>query len=76
MAGGTAAIPPISRTLTFGRVGEREGPPVIDLGAGRSDGWREGRGDGGLGRGIYKEYSHFNNVRGGGKNYSLVGLGG
>ena len=46
--GSTAAIPPISRTLTFGRVGIREGPLVVDLVAGRSDGWREGRGDGGL----------------------------
>ena len=46
--GSTAAIPPISRMLTFGCVGGQEGPPTVDLWGGRSNGWWLGRGNEGI----------------------------
>ena len=58
--GGNTAHLPDANLRAFRRW---DGPSTVDLGAGRSDGWREGRGGGKLGRGIYKGYSDFNNAQ-------------
>ena len=55
----TAAIPPISQTLTFGCVGGQEGPPTVDLWGGRSNGWRLGGGNRGIRGGIIQGIFQF-----------------
>ena len=69
--GNTAHLP----DTNLHAVGVWEGLPTVDLGRARSNGWRDGQGDGGLKEG-HGEYLKFNVTWHGGLDFRKCGLWG